>query len=102
VNEQAGEVTSSAGESHYVLSLFVSGLTPLSTHAITNIKRICEEKIPGHYSLEIIDIFQQPLLARAHQIIAVPTLIKYSPLPVRRLIGDMSRKEKVLGGLEME
>ena len=85
----------------YVLSLFISGISPKSTLAVTNIKRICEAKLQGRYKLEIIDIYQQPLLARSHQIIAAPTLIKRSPLPLRRLIGDMSNEAKVLSGLEL-
>lgn len=87
---------------HYVLRLFVSGLTPKSQQAIANLKAICEEYLKGHYELEVIDIFQQPALAQAEQIIAVPTLIKELPLPLRRFIGDMSQTEKILIGLELK
>jgi circadian clock protein KaiB len=86
----------------FVLSLFISGISPKSALAVKNIKRICETKLQGRYTLEIIDIYQQPLLAQAHQIVAAPTLIKRSPLPLRRLIGDMSNEAKVLSGLELE
>jgi len=90
------------GNETYVLSLFISGYTPKSMMAVKNIKRICESRLEGRYTLEIVDIYQQPLLARANQIIAAPTLIKRSPFPVRRLIGDMSNEAKVLAGLELE
>jgi len=85
----------------YVLKLYVTGMTPRSMKAITNIKAICEEHLSGRYELEIIDIFQQPVLAKGEQIIAAPTLIKKLPLPLRRFIGDMSGTEKVLIGLDL-
>jgi circadian clock protein KaiB len=83
----------------YQLRLFVTGVSPNSTRAILNLKEICEEYLKERYELEIIDIYQQPLMAQAEQIIAVPMLIKKSPGVERRLIGDMSNKEKVLRGL---
>jgi circadian clock protein KaiB len=83
----------------YQLRLFVTGASPNSTRAILNLKNICEEFLKERYELEIIDIYQQPLLAQAEQIIAVPMLIKKGPGVERRLIGDMSNKEKVLRGL---
>jgi circadian clock protein KaiB len=85
----------------YVLRLFVAGQTPRSVHAITNIKRICEDHLKGRYELEVIDLYQQPQLARGEQIIAVPTLVKKLPLPLRRLIGDMSNTSRVLVGLDL-
>ena len=87
------------GDEKYILRLFVTGATPNSVRAITNLKKICEIYLKGRYELEIIDIFQQPLLAKDEQVIAVPLLIKKTPLPERRLVGDMSNKEKVLKGL---
>jgi circadian clock protein KaiB len=84
---------------HYVLRLYVAGQTPKSVGAITNIKKICEENIKGHYVLDVIDLYQQPQLAQGEQIIAVPTLIKKLPLPLRRIIGDMSNTERVLAWL---
>jgi circadian clock protein KaiB len=69
--------------------------------AVTNIKEICEEHLSGRYELEIVDIFQQPVLAKGEQIIAAPTLIKKLPLPLRRFIGDMSDEEKILIGLDL-
>ena len=86
----------------YVLRLYVSGSTSKSASAIGNIKRICEQHLKNRYDLEVIDIYQQPNLARDEQIVAVPTLIKRSPLPLRRLIGDLSNLQKVLLGLELE
>lgn len=83
----------------YVLRLFVSGTSPNSVRAINNLKLICESHLKNHYDLEIIDIHQQPLLVRNEDIAAVPMLIKDLPLPKRRLVGDMSEKEKVLKGL---
>lgn len=83
----------------YELTLFITGASPNSSRAIINLKAICEEHFPGNYSLEIIDVYQQPGLAKDAQVIALPMLIKKSPLPARRLIGDMSDTAKVLKGL---
>lgn len=85
----------------YVLRLYITGLTPRSTAAIENIKTICEEHLQGRYELEIVDVYQQPTLAKGQQIIAAPTLIKQLPLPLRRFIGDMSQTEKILLGLDL-
>jgi len=85
----------------YVLRLYVTGMTPRSTEAITTIKAICEEHLQGRYDLEVIDIYQHPQLAREEQIIAAPTLIKKLPSPLRRLIGTLSDKERVLVGLDL-
>ena len=85
----------------FVLRLYVTGMTPKSTQAIQNIKRICDEKLYGLYNLEVIDIYQRPLLAQGEQIIATPTLIKKLPLPLRRFIGDMSDKERIVLGLDL-
>jgi circadian clock protein KaiB len=86
----------------YVLRLYVAGSTARSMAAIINIKKICEEKLQGLYILEVIDLYQQPLLAAGHQIIAIPTLIKELPPPLRRIIGDLSDTEKVLVGLDLK
>jgi len=85
----------------YVLRLLVTGATPNSSRAISNLKEICETYLKGRYELEIIDVYQQPLIAESEQIIALPLLIKKSPLPQKRLIGDMSDIEKVLRGLSL-
>ncbi len=88
-------------EGRYVLRLYVTGHTPRSLRAIENIKRICDEHLEGRYDLEVIDIYQQPVLARGEQIIAAPTLVKKLPVPLRRLIGNMSQQEKLLVGLDL-
>jgi circadian clock protein KaiB len=85
----------------YVLRLYVAGTTPASVRAVANIKRICEEHLQGRYELEVIDLYQQPTLAKGEQIIAAPTLIKKLPLPLRRVIGDMSVTERVLVGIDI-
>lgn len=85
----------------YCLRLYVTGTTPNSSRAITNIKRICELHLKGRYSLEVIDIYQQPQLARGEQIIAAPTLIKRLPLPLRKFIGDMTNSDRILVGLDL-
>ena len=85
-----------------MLRLYVAGQTPRSIRAIQNLKIICEEYLPDHHRIEIIDLFQQPGLAADDQIIAVPTLIKHLPEPVRRIIGDLSDTEKVLIGLDLK
>ncbi len=83
----------------YTLRLFVTGTSPISVRAISNIKKICEEHLHNRYELEIIDVYQQPLLVKSEDITAVPMLIKKFPLPKKRMIGDMSDKNKVLKGL---
>ena len=85
----------------YVLRLYITGMTPRSTQAVTNIRKICEEHLQGRYNLEVIDIYQQPTLAEGEQIIAAPTLIKKLPLPLRRFIGDMSNTDRILLGLDL-
>jgi len=84
---------------NYVLHLYVKDMSLKSVQAIENIKQVCEENLQGHYQLDVIDICEQPILAREGQIIATPTLIKKSPLPLRRLVGNMSNTERVLIGL---
>ena len=86
---------------HYILRLYITGMTPRSTGAIGRIKAICEEYLEGRYDLEVIDIYQQPTLAQGEQIIATPTLIKKLPAPLRRIVGDLSNKERVLFGLDL-
>ena len=95
------EATSRSGETKYILRLYIAGMTPKSTRAIANIKKICEEELEGRYELEIIDVYQQPEIAATEQIIAAPTLIKKLPLPLRKVIGDLSDKERVVLGLDL-
>ena len=76
-------------------------MTPRSTQAIRNLQAICDEYLEGRYDLDVIDIYQQPVLAKGEQIVAAPTLIRKLPLPMRRLVGDMSKREHVLMGLDL-
>ena len=96
-SDAAGE----EAEEPYVLRLYVTGATPRSTRAIDNIRTICEEHLQGHYTLEVIDVYQQPQLAQDENIIALPTLVKQLPEPLRRLVGDLSKREKVLLSLDL-
>jgi circadian clock protein KaiB len=91
-----------SSNNHYVLRLYVTGITPKSRVAIQNIKQICEENLRGRYDLEVIDIYQQPDLIRKEQILAAPTLIKKLPLPLRKIIGDMSNTDRILVGLDLK
>ena len=86
----------------YALRLYVTGTTPRSRRAILNLRNFCEEHLAGRYVLEIIDIYQQPELAREGQIIAAPTLVKQLPLPLRRLVGELSDEARVLVGLDIK
>ena len=86
----------------FVLRLYVTGMTPRSTRAISAVRAICEEFLPGRYELEIIDVYQQPTLAKGEQIIAAPTLVKRLPEPLRRIIGDMSSTDRLLVGLDLK
>lgn len=83
----------------YSLCLFVTGTSPVSTRAISNLKKICDEHLAGRYELEIIDVYQQPLLVKKENVTAVPMLIKKLPLPLKRIVGDLSDTEKVLKAL---
>ena len=86
----------------YVLRLYVTGQTPRSIKSVENLQRLCEKHLPGRFSLEVIDIYQQPALAAEGQIIAAPTLIKAMPLPLRRLVGDFSDANRVVLGLDLK
>ena len=92
---------SESGKGRYILRLYITGTTIRSVEAITNIKKICEEYLEGQYELEVIDLYKKPCLAKDEQIIAAPTLIKKLPLPLRRIIGDLSNTERVLVGLDL-
>jgi circadian clock protein KaiB len=85
----------------YILRLYVTGMNSRSTRAVENVRAFCEKHLEGRYDLQVIDVYQQPELAKAEQLIAAPTLIKKLPLPLRRLIGDMSNEERVLVGLDL-
>jgi circadian clock protein KaiB len=95
------QATKSPSLDRYVLRLYVTGMTQRSERAVRNLQGICDEYLKGRYDLEVIDIYQQPVLAKGEQIIAAPTLIKKLPLPMRRIIGDMSNRDRVLLGLDL-
>ncbi len=97
--EEALSRQPSAG--HHVLSLFVTGSTPKSVRAIQNIRALCEERLRGRYELKVIDIYQHPEQIMPEQIVVTPTLIKKLPIPLRRLIGDLSNKDRLLLGLDL-
>jgi circadian clock protein KaiB len=100
-NREFEEALEKSEEGKYILRLYIAGLTPRSTRAIKNVKGLCETYLKGRFELEVIDIYQQPHLAKGEQIIAAPTLIKKLPLPLRKLIGDMSDQEKFLIGIDL-
>ena len=90
-----------AAAQKYVLRLYVAGINPRSSAAIRSIKDICEQHLKDRYELEIIDIYQQPTLAKGEQIIAAPTLVKKLPQPLRRFIGNLTDQERILVGLDL-
>jgi circadian clock protein KaiB len=89
------------GKGHYNLRLYIAGQTPKSIAAIANLKRLCEQHLAGRYNVEVVDLVENPRLAQNDQIVAIPTLIRKLPEPVRRIIGDLSNTERVLVGLEL-
>ncbi|RPI92194.1 MAG: thiol-disulfide isomerase [Chloroflexi bacterium] len=99
--EEFEEAIAQPKSERYILRLYITGMTARSTQAIENIRTLCEAHLKGRYELEIIDIYQRPSLAQGEQIIAAPTLIKKLPLPLRRLVGDLSNEERVLIGLDL-
>ena len=86
----------------YSLRLYITGQTPRSAGSVQNLKQVCDQYLAGHFELEVIDIYQQPELAQEAQIIAAPTLVKRLPLPLRRLVGDLSNRRRVLLGLDLK
>jgi circadian clock protein KaiB len=96
------EALTKTGEEKHILRLYIAGMGPKSVQAINNIKRICDEYLPGKYQLEVIDIYQFPIFAKDGQIVAAPTLIKELPPPLRKLIGSMADTEKVLLGMDLK
>jgi circadian clock protein KaiB len=93
------ETLEKQGQRYYVLRLCVTGITPRSVMAIEHIRKLCEDHLKGYYELEVIDLYQEPSVAEEEEIIAAPTLIKKSPSPRRKLVGDLSETERVLIGL---
>jgi len=94
--------TPSPASKAYLLRLYVAGQTPKSVLAFTNLKQICEDHLQGRYEIEIIDLLEQPQLARGDQILAVPTLVRRLPEPIKKIIGDLSNTERVLVGLDLQ
>jgi circadian clock protein KaiB len=86
---------------YYNLRLYVAGQTPKSLQAFANLKRICEEHLEGRYHIEVVDLLENPQLARGDQILAIPTLVRKLPEPIRKIIGDLSNTERVLVGLDL-
>ena len=102
--EQTGKkkpADSAPVEEAWMLRLYVAGQTPKSIAAFANLKKICEEYLAGRYKLQVIDLLENPHLARGDQILAIPTLVRKLPEPVRKIIGDLSNSERVLIGLDL-
>ncbi len=97
VSQKAGRKSKKKWE----LRLYVAGQTPRAATAFANLKKICEEHLAGQYHIEVVDLIENPQLARGDQIVAVPTLVRKLPEPVRRIIGDLSNTERVLVGLDL-
>jgi circadian clock protein KaiB len=98
---QADPHEAAVQDGHYNLRLYVAGQTPKSITALANLKAICEEHLAGRYRIEVIDLLQQPQLAAGDQILAVPTLVRRLPEPLKKIIGNLSDKERVLVGLDL-
>lgn len=96
------KLVSEGHKPNYILRLYIAGNTARSAEAVMNIRKICETRLKGRYQLEVVDIYQQPGLAKGEQIIAVPTLIKSLPLPLKKIIGDLSKTERVILGLDLQ
>jgi circadian clock protein KaiB len=96
-----GEMENQAASAPKKLVLYVAGQTPKSLAAIQNLERICAESLPGKYVIEVIDLRKSPQLAREHGIVAIPTLVRELPTPIRKIIGDLSNTEKVLVNLQV-
>jgi circadian clock protein KaiB len=90
-----------AKRNKWILRLYIAGQTPKAITALSNLKLICEEQLKGKYHIEVIDLLKQPQLARYNQILAVPTLVRKLPIPVRKIIGDLSDRDRVLVGLDL-
>jgi circadian clock protein KaiB len=100
--EKKKSAKSAAVKEVWVLKLYVAGQTPKSIAAFANLKKICEEHLAGKYRIEIIDLVENPMLAKGDQILAIPTLVRQLPPPVKKLIGDLANTERVLVGLDIK
>lgn len=101
-NKKIDEMEPPAAGEVFDLRLYVAGQTPRSIAAVTNLKKICEEHLAGRYRVEVIDLMENPQLARSDQILAIPTLVRRLPEPIRKIIGDLSNQERVLVGLNVQ
>ena len=104
INKKTKEIIDAAKEmekTRYVLRLYIAGMTPRSAEAVRRVTDFCEKHLTRQYELEIIDIYQKPALMKGEQIVAVPTLVKHLPKPLRRFIGDMHDEEKLLFGMDL-
>ncbi len=90
-----------ASDEHWQLRLYIAGQSPKSLTAFANLKQLCEEYLPGRYTIEVIDLVERPQLARSEQIVAIPTLIRRLPAPIRKVVGDLSNAEHALIGLQL-
>ena len=95
-------MTEQSGTTDYNLRLYVAGQTPKSVAAIANLRKLCERHLAGRYNVQVIDLMKDPALAQRDQIIAIPTLIRKLPEPMKRVIGDLSNQDRVLVGLDIE
>ena len=98
----SGQLQEADGDGRWNLRLYVAGQTPRSLSAFKNLKEICEEYLKGKYHIEVVDLMENPTLARGDQILAVPTLVRKLPQPIRKIIGDLSNTERVLVGLDIQ
>jgi len=101
MDEEGAETVQPGTRKAYVLRLYVAGQTRKSLAAFANLKRICEEHLQGRYRIEVIDLLENPQLAKGDQILAIPTLVRQLPPPLKKIIGDLSNTEKVLVGLDL-
>lgn len=96
------ERSSKSGPREYELRLYVAGQTPRAIAALGNLKKICEEHLKGRYRVEVVDLLEQPQLARGDQILAIPTLVRKLPSPIKKIVGDLSNSDRVLVGLDLK
>jgi circadian clock protein KaiB len=102
LSKDAATINAGAAEKKYLLRLYVAGQTPKSLAALSNLKKVCEQHLAGNYEIELIDLLKSPQLAAGDQILAVPTLVRRLPEPLKRIIGDLSNSDRVLVGLDIK
>ena len=102
MNAADSPISAPPGNDMWYLRLYVAGHSPKSMTAVANLKSLCDEHLAGHYEIEIVDLIEQPTLARGDDIVAIPTLVRRLPAPLRKIIGDLSNTERVLVGLRLQ